>query len=560
MASRCPVRAETALVIEIDGSLYSGSGTIVRQAVALAALTSQSVHLVNARLRRRRPGLRRQHMRAVQAIGELVNGVLEGCSVGSSELTFHPGRYSEAATHQWDIGSAGSTTMLASAVLPILAFAPVAKEAQAQGGLFQDRAPSYFHLRHVLLPMLERMGIDAAIEMIRPGYVPTGGGILKLVTRPSLGPLRPLILEDRGDVERIWGIALSSHLHEQAVSQRMTAALRKLLLENGYDAQLETVEDATALQRGAGLAAFVDLTGGSRIGADRAGAPGRSSEAIGAFVARQLLQDLVSGATLDRFAADQVILYAALADGESRFRIPVVTDHVLASAWLSREFLAAEVRIEGMLVTVNGVGFKPGAPAARRPAAVTESVTSADESEPQATVIVTARDILAQRQTRRALRRVSPDARVRGAGFTGVFVVEASGDAIELAARLTRECADSIGHATAVLAEELSEPVRLRDAVVRVGLAQVAADESFCFRLRKRGSHLLAAPTPQLEVEIGSTLWLALKERHGRRPKVDLEDPDVLVLAEILGPTAYVGIIRKAWRTTEPGPAEGEAI
>jgi len=95
---------------------------------------------------------------------------------------------------------------------------------------------------------------------------------------------------------------------------------------------------------------------------------------------------------------------------------------------------------------------------------------------------------------------------------------------------------------------------------VRVGLAQVAADESFCFRLRKRGSHLLAAPTPQLEVEIGSTLWLALKERHGRRPKVDLEDPDVLVLAEILGPTAYVGIIRKAWRTTEPGPAEGEAI
>ena len=45
-------------MLEIDGSRYSGSGTIVRQAVAFAALTGQAVHLVKARVRRPTPGIR----------------------------------------------------------------------------------------------------------------------------------------------------------------------------------------------------------------------------------------------------------------------------------------------------------------------------------------------------------------------------------------------------------------------------------------------------------------------------------------------------------------------
>lgn len=50
-------------MLEIDGSRYSGSGTIVRQAVVFAALTGQAVHIVKARVRRPTPGLRPQHIR-----------------------------------------------------------------------------------------------------------------------------------------------------------------------------------------------------------------------------------------------------------------------------------------------------------------------------------------------------------------------------------------------------------------------------------------------------------------------------------------------------------------
>jgi len=76
---------------ELRGSLRSGSGTIVRQAVAYAALTGQPVRVRNARARRRQPGLRAQHVRAVQAIRDLVGGSLDGAEVGSRSFEFLAG-------------------------------------------------------------------------------------------------------------------------------------------------------------------------------------------------------------------------------------------------------------------------------------------------------------------------------------------------------------------------------------------------------------------------------------------------------------------------------------
>lgn len=361
-------------VLEIDGSRFSGSGTIVRQAVAFAALTGREIHIINARTRRRRPGLRHQHIRAIEAINELVGGTLTGCVEGSRDVVFCPGPPAGARRYTWDIGSAGSTTMLTLAVLPVLAFANVPVEAELRGGVFQDFAPSFFHLRHVMLPLLERMGVAATVELRQPGYVPTGGGILQLSVEPAAGALRPLVLDEPPHVTRLWGIALSSHLEERRVSQRMADAALAELAAAGESAEIETQYEDTALQRGAALAIFAELSGGTRIGADRAGALRRSAEAIGRYVAHHLLEDLRTGAVVDRHAADQLIPYAALAEGESRFRIPVVTEHVLASAWLAQEFLDARVSIEDSVVTVRGAGY-------RGPAGVVVEALTADGAQ-----------------------------------------------------------------------------------------------------------------------------------------------------------------------------------
>ncbi|MER6411270.1 RNA 3'-terminal phosphate cyclase [Streptomyces humidus] len=55
-------------LLEIDGGACSGSGMIVRQAVACAAVTGTPVHLRHVRAHRPRPGLRHQHLCAVEAV------------------------------------------------------------------------------------------------------------------------------------------------------------------------------------------------------------------------------------------------------------------------------------------------------------------------------------------------------------------------------------------------------------------------------------------------------------------------------------------------------------
>src|SRR5512134_1241891 len=112
-----------ASMLTIGGSRHSGSGTIVRQAVAFSALTGQAIHVVNARAKRDQPGLRPQHIRVIQAVAELVNGRAEGLAPGSQEFTFRPGSLKTGRHYHWDIGSAGSTTMLGLGILPVLAFA-----------------------------------------------------------------------------------------------------------------------------------------------------------------------------------------------------------------------------------------------------------------------------------------------------------------------------------------------------------------------------------------------------------------------------------------------------
>jgi RNA 3'-terminal phosphate cyclase (ATP) len=346
-------------MLTIDGSRYSGSGSIVRQAVAFSALTGRSIHVVNARAKRVKPGLRPQHIRVIEAIAELANGRAEGVAQGSQEFTLRPGPLKGGRHYRWDIGSAGSTTMLALGVLPVLAFAASPITVELRGGLFQDFAPSAFHLQHVLFPMLRGMNLHAEVEIVRPGYVPRGEGILRLTVTPLAEPFRAITSEEAGPVTRIWCIALSSHLEERRVSERMAESARRTLAMAGHQVEIEVRNDTEALQRGAALALFADEGEAVRLGADQAGALRRRAESIGKYVANQLLDELASGATLDRFAADQIIPFAALAAGESRFIIPTVTDHVLTSAWLAELFLGAQVKIESQRLIINGVGFWP---------------------------------------------------------------------------------------------------------------------------------------------------------------------------------------------------------
>jgi RNA 3'-terminal phosphate cyclase (ATP) len=344
-------------MLNLDGGQYSGSGTIVRFGVALAALTGQELTLTNIRARRDQPGLRPQHLKAVEAITGLCQGTLEGGVVGSRELHFRPGPLPQGGDFHWDIGTAGSTTMLALALLPVAAFATQPCSFRLTGGVFQDFAPSAFHFQNALLPLLRRMGLKADLRILRPGYAPAGGGVIELTVEPVTNQFGSLGLLQQDDNLSFWGVALSSHLGQRQVSHRMAASCQEVLAQRGLKANIQVVSDDTASQAGAALAVFAQ-NGDTIIGADQAGALRRSAESIGQYVGNSLLEDLDSGAAVDRHLADQLVIFAALGEGTSEFLIPGATDHVQANIWLVEAILGVRARLAGQLLRIQGTGYE----------------------------------------------------------------------------------------------------------------------------------------------------------------------------------------------------------
>jgi len=344
-------------MIHIDGSQKSGSGTIVRFAVGLATLLGEELHLINIRAKREKPGLRPQHLKSIQALRQMCHGTLSGGEIGSSEIRFKPGGEVKGGYYEWDIGTAGSTTLLAMTLLPAACFATGAVSFKISGGLFQDFAPSAYHMQYVFFPVLSQMGINARLSIIRPGYVPRGGGVVEVAVGPVTGKIKPISLLSQGDVVGIEGVALASHLRQRRVSERMVEKCNQVLKSSGYRAQIEVVYDTLALQRGAALMLYARTSSGSIIGADRAGEPRRTSEDIARYVANSLVEDLATGATVDRYLADQLIFYAALADGVSQYRIPRLTEHVETNLWLAETMLGARTEVSHNLVKIQGIGY-----------------------------------------------------------------------------------------------------------------------------------------------------------------------------------------------------------
>ena len=165
--------------------------------------------------------------------------------------------------------------MMAQTLLPLACFAEKPSKFRLEGGLFQDFAPSAYHMKSVLLPFLKQMGIQAELEIVRPGYVPRGGGIIEIKVEP-VKKLKPLNLTEQGEILSIKGVALSSHLEEKRVSHRMAEECEKVLSSYGYKAGIQEIYDESSLQEGAALAIYAETSLGNRIGSDRAGRPGEA--------------------------------------------------------------------------------------------------------------------------------------------------------------------------------------------------------------------------------------------------------------------------------------------
>lgn len=330
-------------MLEIDASYGEGGGQLLRTAVALAAITGTPVQLHHIRAGRARPGLAPQHLAAVRAVAQVCGAQLEPLELGAQELCFVPAAL-RAGTYEFDIGTAGSITLLLQALLPVLLRAPGPSEVVLRGGTDVRAAPPLDYFAHVLLRLLRPIGVQVQLQELRRGYFPRGGGLVRLHVTPE--PLRALRLDSAGALTAVYGAAHVANLPAH-IAERMRGAAQQHLVARGIPLHIETrVLGSTQAAGMGGALVLWAQTAHSTLGAARVAERGLRAEDIGTSVATELLADLDSGATVDVHAADQLLIYTALAEGESHYRTRELSRHAQTAIWLIEHFLPQRFRTE----------------------------------------------------------------------------------------------------------------------------------------------------------------------------------------------------------------------
>ncbi|TEU20526.1 MAG: RNA 3'-phosphate cyclase [Anaerolineales bacterium] len=354
-------------MITIDGSYGEGGGQVLRTSLSLSALQGEAVRIENIRAKRPKPGLQAQHLTGVLATAQICNAELEGAELGSQTLTFAPQSPPQAGDYTFDVakarkgGSAGSTSLVFQTLLLPLAFADGDSHLTIRGGTHVAWSPPFHYLKHVYLPTLARMGIEATVEINQWGWYPIGGGEIKARVKgqgirdggasPIPYPLSPITLVERGELKRLWGISALSNLPAH-IGQRQKRQVERLLRERGFTPEIEMVD---APSPGQGTVVFLVAEFENVVaGFTSYGARGKRAEKVAEEACREFIQYYDSGQALDKHLADQLILPMSLAAGQSGFTTCEVTQHLLTNVGVVERLMGVKAEVQGKEVFVKG--------------------------------------------------------------------------------------------------------------------------------------------------------------------------------------------------------------
>jgi RNA 3'-terminal phosphate cyclase (ATP) len=334
--------AAAASLVEIDGSFGEGGGQILRTALSLAAVTNRPFRMTRIRSRRADPGLKPQHLRAVEAVAAVSGARVEGASLGSQDLLFEPNGVSPG-DFRFDVGTAGSTSLILQALVPPLARAGAPSRVEIRGGTHVRWSPCFDYLRLHWLPFVRKIGIDADIEMERAGFYPAGGGIVRSTIRPG-GALSPLRITQRGSLTRIRGISAVARLHVRiAERQRDQAAHRLAARAPRFDCEVVLLPSLSAGTMLLLLAEF-EL---SQACFFALGERGKPAERVADEAVEELLDFLDGEGAVDSRLADQLVLLLALTPGTSELTTSRATGHLVTNAEIVKRFLPVSIEVEG---------------------------------------------------------------------------------------------------------------------------------------------------------------------------------------------------------------------
>lgn len=326
-------------MITLDGSLGEGGGQIVRTSLALSLITGKPFHIENIRRNRRPPCLRPQHCTAVEAAAEIGHAQTEGVRVGAREFSFTPGRVEPGKCH-FDIGTAGSTTLLLQTVLPPLMTAAAPSNLLIRGGTHNTFAPPFDFLERSFLPLVRRMGPRIALDIEKYGFYPKGGGRLRAEIEP-VPALKPFDLRERGAFRRRFATAIVAGLERHIAERELEVIRGRLDFKEG-----ETAIEELHASLGPANIVMIEVEYENVTEVFTAfGRKGVRAESVAQEAVHEAAAYLASEAPAGPHLADQLLLPMALA-GEGSFRATKITDHFTTNAEVIGRFVDIRIKTE----------------------------------------------------------------------------------------------------------------------------------------------------------------------------------------------------------------------
>ncbi|KYO19531.1 RNA 3'-terminal phosphate cyclase [Alligator mississippiensis] len=332
---------------EVDGGIMEGGGQILRVSTALSCLLGLPLQVRKIRAGRSQPGLRPQHLSGLEMIRDLCEGQLEGGEIGSTEITFTPGKI-KGGTHIADTKTAGSVCLLMQVAMPCVLFAASPSELRLKGGTNAEMAPQIDYTVMVFKPIAEKFNFTFDCDIKKRGYYPQGGGEV-IVRMSPVKQLSPINLTERGTVTKIYGRAFVAGVLPIKLAKEMSSAavrcIRKEIRDLYINIQPVQEPDHQAFGNGSGIIIVAETSTGCLLAGSSLGKRGKNSDKVGIEAAEMLLRNLKHGGAVDDYLQDQLIIFMALANGVSRIKSGPITLHTQTAIHFAEQLTKAKFTV-----------------------------------------------------------------------------------------------------------------------------------------------------------------------------------------------------------------------
>ncbi len=329
-------------MLTIDGK--EGGGQLLRSSLSLSAVTQTPFKITGIRGAREKGGLAHQHLTAVKAMQDLTNAKVEGMQLGSNELTFIPSKI-KGGKFRIDIGTAGSTTLLLQTLIPACLHEEIPSELEVTGGTDTQWALPSLYFKNIFCYFLKKIGIDLEVEIKKHGFYPKGQGNIVLKIKPCK-KIREFEFVERGSLKGIEVLVYGSEsLRNKNVAEKMLSSFKDNFKED-FKSEIRYVPTASE-------SCFIHATASyekTRLGHTALLMDNEQPETSGERCAKTLKEEMESNAVVDRFAADQLMLYMALA-GNSKILTSKIRNHVLTNSQVIEKFLPVKFSIKNSLIS-----------------------------------------------------------------------------------------------------------------------------------------------------------------------------------------------------------------